>query len=155
MPARIIKVSSVLRRESLNLTNNEENTKLIQYLCSMGESKRQLKVGRQLQKDLSEIFRLKLSDSLKNALLTITRVDVSPDLSVAKIYISVFSTGAKQDAVEQINQEKGELRRALGMRIGKQVRKVPELIFVEDHGSEHASNIESILSRLDIPPQSD
>lgn len=108
-----------------------------------------------MQKDLSEIFRLKLSDSVKNTLLTITRVEVSPDLSVARIYISAFTMGTKQNALEQINQHKGELRRALGMRIGKQVRKVPELIFIEDHGSEHASNIEEILSRLDIPPQSD
>jgi ribosome-binding factor A len=121
----------------------------------MGESKRQLKVGRQLQKDLSEIFRLKLSDSVKNTLLTITRVEVSPDLSVAKVYISAFTMGNKQNVVEQVNHHKGELRRDLGLRIGKQVRKIPELIFIEDHGSEHAANIEEILSRLDIPPQSD
>lgn len=121
----------------------------------MGESKRQLKVSRQLQKDLSEIFRLKLGNYIKNTLLTITRVDVSPDLSVAKVYISAFSTGQQQNALQQINEHKSELRKALGVRIGKQVRKIPELIFIEDHGPEHASNIEELLSRLDIPPQSD
>ena len=121
----------------------------------MGTSKRQLKVSKQLQKDISEIFRIKLGHITRNSLLTITRVEVSPDLSVAKIYISSFTTGQNQNVVDQINQHKSELRGALGNRIGKQVRKVPELIFIEDHGSEHASNIEEILSRLDIPPQSE
>ncbi len=121
----------------------------------MRESKRQLKFSRQLQKDLSEIFQLKLSNVIKNTLVTITRVEVSPDLSVAKVFISAFGSDQKQNAVDQINQHKSELRRVLGHRIGKQVRKVPELIFLEDHGSEHASHIDEILSRLDIPPQSE
>ena len=121
----------------------------------MGESKRQLKIARQLQKDLSEIFRLKLGNLFKNALITITRVQVSPDLSVAKVYISAMSTAEETEVLDRIQEHKAELRGALGYRIGKQVRKVPELIFIEDHGSEHASNIDEILSRLDIPPQSE
>jgi len=121
----------------------------------MGNSKRQLKISKQLQKDLSEIFRLKLGHIFKNTLLTITRVEVSPDLSVAKIFISAFGPDRNQNLVDQINDHKSELRGALGNRIGKQVRKVPELIIIEDHGSEYASNIDEILSRLHIPPQSD
>ena len=121
----------------------------------MGESKRQLKIARQLQKDLSEIFRLKLSSYFKDTLITITRVQVSPDLSVARVYISVLSPGNEHQVIEQINQHKGEVRGVLGRRIGKQVRKIPELVFIADHGSEHASNIEDILSKLDIPPQSE
>lgn len=120
----------------------------------MGESKRQLKISRQLQKDLSEIFRLKFGSSFKNTLITITRVQVSPDLSVARVYISEFGTGSSQHAVDQIHEYKSEIRKALGDRIGKQVRKVPELIFIEDQGSEHASNIDEILARLYIPPES-
>ena len=118
----------------------------------MSESKRQLKVSRQLQKDLSEIFRLKLN-FIKNTLITITRVQMSPDLSVAKVYISVFGTESNQNALELIDEHKSELRRELGNRIGKQVRKIPELIFIEDHGSQHASDIDEILSKLDIPPE--
>lgn len=119
----------------------------------MSERKRQLKIARQLQKDLSEIFRLKLSDHFKNTLLTITRVHVSPDLSVARIYISVLTTDNSQAIIEQIIDQKSVLRKALGNRIGKQVRRVPELVFLEDHGSRHTSEIDDILSNLDIPPQ--
>jgi len=121
----------------------------------MSESKRQLKIARQLQKDLSEIFRLKLSNYFTNILITITRVQVSPDLSVATVYISVMTTDTSVKVVDQITSHKSELRKALGNRIGKQVRKVPELVFMEDHGSKHASRIDDILSNLDIPPQSE
>lgn len=121
----------------------------------MGESKRQLKIARQLQKDLSEIFRLKLGDYFKNTLVTITRVQVSPDLSVARVYISVLTTTESPQVIDQIKEHKSELRGALGLRIGKQVRKIPELVFIEDHGSAHASQIDEILSKLNIPPQSE
>lgn len=121
----------------------------------MGESKRQLKVSRQLQKDLSEILRLKFGSTFRNALLTITRVNISPDLSVARVFISVLATGKVENAVDYINQHKSEIRRELGNRIGKQVRKIPELVFFEDQGSEHAQNIDDLLSGLDIPPQSE
>jgi ribosome-binding factor A len=66
-----------------------------------------------------------------------------------------MATGKVENVIDQVNLQKSELRRALGNRIRKQVRKVPELIFVEDQGSEHAQNIDDILSRLDIPPQSE
>ena len=121
----------------------------------MGESKRQLKIARQLQKDLSEIFHLKLSDYFKNTLITITRVHVSPDLSVARVYISLLTTNDSHTIIKQIIDKKSELRKALGNRIGKQVRLVPELVFLEDHGAKHASEIDDILSNLDIPPQSE
>jgi ribosome-binding factor A len=119
----------------------------------MSESKRQLKIARQLQKDLSEIIRLKLGGYFKNTLITITRVHVSPDLGIARIYISVMTTDNSQTTIEIITDHKSELRKALGNRIGKQVRRVPELIFIEDYGSRHASEIDHILSNLDIPPQ--
>jgi ribosome-binding factor A len=121
----------------------------------MGESKRQLKVAKQLLKDLSEIIRLKLSDNFKNTLITITRVHVSPDLSVARIYISLLTTIDPKMIIKEIIDKKSQIRKILGNRIGKQVRIIPELIFLEDHGAKHASEIDDILSDLDIPPQSE
>lgn len=121
----------------------------------MEYSKRQLKIARQLQKDLSDIFRLKLNNQFKNTLITITRVEVSPDLSVARIYVSIMASGNSDHVIEQITNHKNEIRGALGRRIGKQVRKIPQLVFIEDRSYEHASNIEELLSKLDIPPQSE
>jgi ribosome-binding factor A len=118
----------------------------------MNESKRQQKVSRQLQKDLSAILKKRIADNLRDALVTITRVQISPDLSVAKVYISTFSVQNDQDVMALIDDQKSEIRGALGRQIGKQVRIIPELIFVEDNGAQHASDIDDLLSNLHIPP---
>ncbi len=118
----------------------------------MNVSKRQLNVARQLQKDLSAIIKKKIADQVRDALITITRVDISPDLSVAKVFLSTFSVQDQVDIMALVAQQHGEIRGDLGRKIGKQVRKIPELIFVEDNGAQHASDIEEILSKLDIPP---
>ena len=67
----------------------------------MNESKRQQKVSRQLQKDLSAILKKRIADNLRDALVTITRVQISPDLSVAKVYISTFSV--QNDKLASLN----------------------------------------------------
>jgi len=121
----------------------------------MNLSKRQQKVARQLQKDLSAIIKKRIADHIRNALVTITRVDISPDLSVARIYLSTFSVEEQVDVVAIVDEHKSEIRGALGRKIGKQVRKIPELIFVADNGAQHASDIDDILSNLDIPPTED
>lgn len=121
----------------------------------MSESKRQLKVAKQLQKDLSDIIRKKLGDQFRNTILTVTRVTVSPDLSVARIFISALSVDKTQDFMGLILEHKSEIRKALGLKIGKQVRIIPELVFIEDIGGQHASDIDDLLSTLDIPPQDD
>ncbi len=118
----------------------------------MNESKRQQKVSRQLQKDLSAILKKRIADHLSNALITVTRVHISPDLGVAKVFISTFSVKGDQDVMTLIDDQKSEIRGALGRRIGKQVRKIPELIFIEDNGAQHASDIDDLLSNLHIPP---
>ena len=119
------------------------------------ESKRQLKVARQLQKDLSDIIQKKLSARFRNTIITVTRVQVSADLSVARVYISVLSVDAPQNVMEAFQQHKSEIRGLLGNRIGKQFRKIPELIFLEDLGSQHAADIDGLLNKLQIPPEED
>ena len=121
----------------------------------MNVSKRQLKVARQLQKDLSAIIKKRITDHVRNALVTITRVDISPDLSVARVFLSTFSVQGQVDIMALVEEQQGEIRGALGRKIGKQVRKIPELIFVEDNGAQHASDIDELLSNLDIPPKED
>jgi ribosome-binding factor A len=87
-----------------------------------------------------------------NTFVTVTNVQMSPDLSVAKIYLSFMLSQHQQTLMDTINMKKGEIRRQLGNRIGKQVRVVPELIFYLDESADHAARIDRILSKLDIPP---
>lgn len=116
-------------------------------------STRQLKYAGLIQKDLSEIFQRDSRHWFDKAFITITEVKVSPDLSFAKVYVSLMMVDNPVQFMEDMNAKKPEIRKALGLRIGKQVRIVPELLFVLDETQEQAQRIESILSQLNIPKE--
>ncbi|MVM37460.1 30S ribosome-binding factor RbfA [Spirosoma sp. HMF3257] len=116
------------------------------------ESKRQQKVARQLQKDLSEIFQRDVPHLFNGAFITVTSVRVSPDLSVARVYLSFLATKNKQLMLETI-QEKGKvLRQHLGERVRHQLRIVPELSFYLDDTADYADKMDKLFAGLEIPP---
>ena len=119
------------------------------------ESKRQQKFGRLIQKDLSDIFLKNLKELANNGLITITNVKMSPDLSVARVYISLLGIKDEQLFFERLDEKKGEIRRLLGNKIGKQVRKIPELAFFHDTIDREANTIDEIIEGLNIPPAED
>ena len=118
----------------------------------MAGSTRQQKFGRLIQKELSDIFQRDKRGILENTFITIADVDMSPDLSVAKVYISMMLAKDKQKTLEKLNRGKGEIRKALAERIRKQVRVIPELIFIIDETEENALKIEELIKSLNIPP---
>lgn len=118
----------------------------------MAGSTRQQKFGRLIQKELSDIFQRDKRGILDNAFISISEVDMSPDLSVAKVYISMMLVKDKPLTLEKLNRGKGEIRKSLGERIGKQVRVIPELIFIIDETEENALRIEELIKNLNIPP---
>ena len=118
----------------------------------MAGTTRQQKFSRLIQKELSDIFQHDRKGILGNTFITIADVKVSPDLSVAKVFISMMLAKDKQKTFENLNLHKREIRKALGERIGKQVRIVPELIFVIDEVEENAKRIEDLIKNLNIPP---
>lgn len=119
----------------------------------MAAGSRQKKYSSLLQKDLSEIFQKQMGNTFGKAFITITDVEVSPDLSFAKIYLSLMLSDKPDEILERIRERKSEIRKHLGNKIGKQVRIVPELAFFKDDTLEKASRIDDILSKLDIPPE--
>ena len=118
----------------------------------MLESKRQQKISRLIQRDLGEIFQKDAKGYFSNAFITVTKVRVSPDLSLAKAYLSLMLVQDKEDFIQHMNEMKGLVRRFLGERIGKKIRIVPDLHFYLDDSAEYADNIDRILKNLDIPP---
>ena len=118
----------------------------------MSASTRQLKFARLIQKEVSDIFQRDKRGILDNAFVTIADVKVSPDLSVAKIYVSMMLEKDKPNILERINRRKSEVRKALGERIRRQVRIIPELVFYIDEVEENAIRIESLIDSLNIPP---
>jgi ribosome-binding factor A len=113
------------------------------------DSTRQQKVSRLIQKDLSNIFQVEGRGMYANAMVTVTQVRVSPDLAVAKIYLSIFAAGSinKNDILEKIKLHSSAIRKNLGIRIGKQVRVIPELEFFIDDSLDYIENIENLLKK--------
>lgn len=115
-------------------------------------STRQLKYSKLIQKELSDIFQRDKRGILENAFITLADVKVSADLSVAKVYISMMLAKDKQGILDKINSRKKEIRHALGEKIGKQVRIIPELIFYIDEVEENAQRMDELIKNLHIPP---
>lgn len=113
------------------------------------DSTRQQKVSRLIQKDLGNIFLLEGRGMYANAMITVTQVRVSPDLGVAKIFLSIFAAGSinKKDILDKVKQHTKEIRGSLGARIGKQVRIIPALEFFIDDSLDYIENIENLLKK--------
>ena len=110
------------------------------------ESTRQKKISRQLQKDLSEIFQLEGRTLFSTSFVSVTVVRVSPDLSVARAYLSVFGVENKEELLAEINHMAYYIRKKLAARVRNQMRKVPDLKFFLDDSVDYAQNIESLLN---------
>jgi ribosome-binding factor A len=117
------------------------------------ESKRQLKFSRMVQKDLGDIFQHQIQDLTGKTFVTVTQVRMSPDLSVAKVYLSIMMENDKEGLINKIMDRKGHIRKLLSLRIGRKVRIVPDLMFFLDDSLEYSENIERILNNLNIPPE--
>ena len=124
-----------------------------EIFAAMSGTTRQQKYARLIQKELSEIFQRDKRGILDNAFVTIADVRINPDLSVAKVYISMLLAKEQAKTLEKINKRKSEIRKALGNKIGKQVRIIPELIFYRDEVEENAGRIDEIIKNLQIPPE--
>jgi len=117
------------------------------------ESQRQRKFARLIQKELGLIFQQDKKGILDQKLVSIVEVSISPDLSVAKIYLGMMLLEDREGMLQRINEHKREIRNLLGKSIGKQVRRVPEIIFYIDEIEEQAFKLEEIMKNLDIPPE--
>ncbi|HSI75829.1 MAG TPA: 30S ribosome-binding factor RbfA [Lunatimonas sp.] len=118
------------------------------------ESKRQQKYSKLIQKELGDIFQRESRSLIGNTMVTVTRVLMSPDLGVAKVYLS-FLGGNTQELFEKVNDAKKTIRRNLGQRIGKSVRIIPELALFLDESAAYAQHMDGVISKLDIPEASD
>ena len=112
------------------------------------ESKRQQKFAGLLQEELAAIFQREGSAYLPNTLVTITKVRVSPDLAVAKVYLSFFNTNNTSLSVATVSAHANEIRYKLGARIRHQARVVPTLSFFVDDTNEYVEHMDKIFSKI-------
>ncbi len=110
------------------------------------ETTRQAKICRLLQKELSEIFRLQTAKT-HGTIVSVSTVRVSPDLSIAKAYLSVFPSEKAQEVMESIKQSAKTIRYELAQKVRFQLRKTPELQFYLDDSLDYLENIDHLLGQ--------
>lgn len=112
------------------------------------ESLRQQKVNKLLAKELAEIFRSEARSLFGGGFITVTGVRISPDLSSAKVYVSIMAPNKDRNVIFKLIQDQNHaIRRKLGNIVGKQLRIVPELTFFIDDSLDYAMKIEELLKK--------
>ena len=109
------------------------------------ETTRQQKVARQIQKDLSEIFMQETRAITQNKMITVTAVRMSPDLSLAKVYLSIFPSDDADKFLENLQHHAKHIRLELGRKLRHQLRIIPELAFFIDDSLDYADHINELL----------
>jgi ribosome-binding factor A len=108
---------------------------------------RLVKVSRQIQKDLSEIFQRNSQTLYPGYMVSVTQVRVSPDLSIAKVFLSVFPSNRGQEVLDIANANNKTIRHDLAQRVRHQLRIVPHLIFYIDDSLDYIDNIDKLLKQ--------
>ena len=110
------------------------------------ESQRQNKVARLVQKELSDIFQKEMNTLFTGGMISVTVVRITPDLGVARVFISLFPPERKQELFELVKVHTKTLRHELGKRVRNQLRQVPELQFFIDDSIDYAKRIDDLLN---------
>lgn len=110
------------------------------------ETTRQNKVSRLIQKELSLIFQNQ-TRQMPGVLVSVSAVRISPDMSIARVYLSVFPSERADEMIQNVNTNMKAIRFDLGTRVGKQLRIIPELKFFVDDSLDYIDNIDRLLKQ--------
>ena len=108
-------------------------------------SKRQLQVAREIQKDLAELICGQGMAAYGGAMVTVSEVRISPDLSVAKVFVSIFPSAKQEETMSILEEKKRSIRGELGHKVAKQLRIVPEINFYLDSTLDYVDHLDSLL----------
>ena len=111
------------------------------------ETTRQNRISRLIQKELSDIFQKDKKHNYPNVLLTVTQVRVTPDLELARIFLSIFPANEPEEILQEIQAQKPAVRNELGKRVRHQLRKIPELEFYLDDSLDYIDHIDELLKK--------
>ncbi len=119
------------------------------------ETKRQQKFARVIQKELSEILQKEGWSFHGNSIVTITMVRMSPDLSIAKVYLSIYNAENNELLLNELRSKAREIRFKLGEKIRNQVRIIPNIDFFIDDSMEYVSKMEKLFDSINKPKNED
>ena|SRR5664279_177976 len=109
------------------------------------DTTRQNKISRLIQKDMAEILQKEGRNFFSGVLISVTNVRVSPDLSIARVYVSIFPSEKGAEILLEIKKLHSKIRGLLGLKVGKQLRIVPQLDFHIDDSLDYIDNIDRLL----------
>ncbi len=118
----------------------------------MEESNRQRKIASVLQKDLVDVLQKDAQGGMQGVIISVSKVSVTPDLGVAKVYVSIFPSGKRDEIVEAIKSNAPLIRHELAQRTRNQLRRMPELLFFGDDSLDYIEEIDKSLRGDDDNP---
>ena len=107
---------------------------------------RQNRIARLLQKELAEIFQSQ-TRAMHGVLVSVTKVRISPDLSICTAYLSIFPSEKADELLEKIRKNEKSVRYELGQRVRNQLRIIPELRFFIDDSLDYMEHIDELLKK--------
>ena len=109
------------------------------------ETTRQNKISRLIQKDMADILQKEGKDLFHGVLISVTQVRVTSDLSIARVYLSIFPSEKGSAILLEVKKLHSKFRGMLGLKVGKQLRIVPQLDFHLDDSLDYIDNIDRLL----------
>ncbi|GGX07398.1 ribosome-binding factor A [Aquimarina muelleri] len=121
------------------------------YFCAM-ETNRQKKIAGVLQQDVADVIQIALREAgVQGILVSVTKVTVTTDLSIAKVYMSIFPHQEGEKVLKEVNAVKSQIKHKVAQRTKHQLRRMPELSYFIDDSLEYISNIEEAVKGKDDP----
>lgn len=114
----------------------------------MQETKRQKQIGQLVQQELSSIFQRLGFNVVEGGMISVAAVKMTPDLLEAKVYLSMFQIKAPSEMLERIKERMGEIKKLLGIGLGKQLRRIPELSFFLDDTLDYVFRMEELFKKI-------
>ena len=118
----------------------------------MEETNRQRKIAALLQKDLVDVLQRAAQIGMKGVIISVSKVSVTADLGVAKVYLSVFPSDKRDEIVEGVKSNTPLIRHEMAQRTRNQLRRMPELMFFGDDSLDYIEEIDKSLKGEDDNP---
>jgi ribosome-binding factor A len=121
------------------------------------DTKRQLQIGELLRRHFSPVFQQEGPYIYGPAFISVTQVKISPDMSLAKVYLSIFNTDNKEEVLQKVINHTHVLKQGLAARIKNHVRRIPQIHFFLDDTTDEMFRVDSLFSKIKdlYPPNSE
>ena len=121
----------------------------------MKETKRQKQIGGLVQQELNDIFQRIGLNMINGGMISISSVNITPDLLEARVYLSFFQVNDAKDTLKKIEDHAWEIKKELSQRLGKQLRRMPVIKYFHDETLEHVFKMEEIFKKINEQKKED